>query len=722
MRLRVYPPDPLFRRGSGMLANRTGALYTFRSPTCSTWWGGSRYYDGTFQECAITTPTTTGTSTITVTTTPTTSPRRARVECQQFGSTLGYLSVPSSEVCETQTAMVANIAAHCLPDDGEIKLACVDVSDEYNTFVSQPEAACAETAAALNAAVDAYSRGTVAAEFKCAFGGYIYEDRACADSPAFDLLASAIDSYLDTTFHECTLSTPTTSPTTTETSSPTTSPTSTATTTLTSSPTSSPTSTRTTTATSTPMTTVTSTATTSKTFTPTTTTSASSTPTTSASSSQTTTATSTRFNGRFVTVSVSNSVYLGVGSAAVCERQVALLHRLVRQCNATYFGGAANAVGGSLFTCNAPASDGSTHGLYLIGTQEECTLLNTIAAEYSRNELELGELFEWSLSNNIKSTENGVAVLNAALESYDRNDEFEACVRTTPTTTATTTATSTLTTSRTTTPTSTTSTTPTSTPTTTALYGKAACHAADGIAYLTFEGLDEQNCASFVGVVNSIFAACTESGSVGDDPTVKCRASDSTDVSFALVQDQQKCSDTGAALSTLVAEYTRGTAAADPGCAVGGFVTFASADACSAVVAVVNDAFASFVDGTFETCHLSTPTTSPTTTATSSSTTTSVTSTTVSFTTTSQTSSTVSTTTTTVTSTTDTSTTVTTTTATDTSTTNTETSTTASTTTGTDTSTTNTETSTTVSTTTGTDTSRHRHRCTKVQRTSQAYD
>eukprot|EP00729_Bicosta_minor_P026947 gene26947-22771_t len=215
----------------------------------------------------------------------------------------------------------------------------------------------------------------------------------------------------------------------------------------------------------------------------------------------------------------------------------------------------------------------------------------------------------------------GVQVLNEALESFDRGDEFKGCVRTTPTTSATTTLTTTLTSSATTTPTSTTTTTATSTPTTTALYGKADCHSADGMAYLTFEGEDANNCASFAGGVSDMLAKCTElssSSSSSTLPTLKCRATDASDVAFAIVQDEGTCSDTGTALSILVDEYTRGTEQTELGCAVGGFITFPSADACDAAVLAVNNAFGSFVDGTFDTCHLSTPTTSPTTTATSS--------------------------------------------------------------------------------------------------------
>ena len=81
-----------------------------------------------------------------------------------------------------------------------------------------------------------------------------------------------------------------------------------------------------------------------------------------------------------------------------------MLHNLISTCNATYFGGDKSIVDESLFSCIEPDMEG---GLYLIGTEEECTLLNQIAVEYSRNKLELGELFEWSLSNNVKANANG---------------------------------------------------------------------------------------------------------------------------------------------------------------------------------------------------------------------------------------------------------------------------------------------------------------------------
>ena len=191
-----------------------------------------------------------------------------------------------------------------------------------------------------------------------------------------------------------------------------------------------------------------------------------------------------------------------------------------------------------------------------------------------------------------------VTIINNAITAFD-DGTFQDCVFTTPTTTAT----STVTTSPTTTVTTTATTSATSTGTTTALSMRLTCvdHRNNDVGSLDADGCDGQS-----RLLNMIIGICS-----GVDGTFTC-SSDGVLVDGACPSGFNPENHTP--LTSFYGNYTGGASPAAPiACNVGGYVTLGTMAECQATVDKLNDAGASYFDGTFTDCSLSTPTTTATT-------------------------------------------------------------------------------------------------------------
>ena len=206
-----------------------------------------------------------------------------------------------------------------------------------------------------------------------------------------------------------------------------------------------------------------------------------------------------------------------------------------------------------------------------------------------------------------------VALLNRATSSH-LDGSFGQChlstLTTTGTTTKTTSLSSTRTTSATTSGTTTATTTVTSSQTSTPVHGQIQCHVYRKEGFLATAA--RTSCDVQAHSLNRVLKACTgKTGSIG------CYEFDGAQL---LVDTQQCDADlTESALGKLVSAYTRGTIETRLQCQLGGFLSVKTGQhSCSFMASILNGAIDSHTDGSFGSCHMSTPTTSATTTATTS--------------------------------------------------------------------------------------------------------
>jgi hypothetical protein len=187
------------------------------------------------------------------------------------------------------------------------------------------------------------------------------------------------------------------------------------------------------------------------------------------------------------------------------------------------------------------------------------------------------------------------AMLNAAVFEA-QNDKFKECARTTETTTPTSTVTSSVTT----------------TPTTTPVNGKFSCFTYAKQNYLVVTG-DEKTCNQQADIVNSALDACELAleGSERTDDALSC-----TEVTgvHILYDGSSACPESASAIEAMLDAYKERDYG-DITCSPSG--AYRVGGSCALVAQTLNDLLNSYVDGTFATCSLSTPTTSQTTTATS---------------------------------------------------------------------------------------------------------
>eukprot|EP00040_Diaphanoeca_grandis_P021630 m.115447 g.115447 ORF g.115447 m.115447 type:complete len:2902 (-) comp28424_c0_seq1:138-8843(-) len=210
------------------------------------------YHNGSFGECALTTPTSTATTSVTTsatttaTSTVTTTPFFAALTCVESQG-VGYLA--ANGVCTKQVELFNSIIEVCTGTMGTLVCAGSSIKDS-----SCPAGLQAESHTDLEHVLAQYPTTEFDdAEVMCNIGGWVSlrvpslvgsqsTIQQCETAAA--ILNDAGDSFLDGTFAECAITTPTTTVTTSHTTSQTTSATTTATTTTlapTFSPTTSPT-------------------------------------------------------------------------------------------------------------------------------------------------------------------------------------------------------------------------------------------------------------------------------------------------------------------------------------------------------------------------------------------------------------------------------------------------------------------------------------------------
>ena len=170
------------------------------------------------------------------------------------GGKLTYPACPPPAVCRAQTARIAELTHTC---GAEVPLVCGPAFGGHTVLVES--ANCSGSAATLEAVVAEYTRAAVEAEILCTFGDVIKAVPASCDATAAALNA-ALEAFPGGSFGDCEITTPSTTVSTTATSSGSTTATSSGTSSRTTSPT---TSTATTTATSSETSSVTTTVTTS---------------------------------------------------------------------------------------------------------------------------------------------------------------------------------------------------------------------------------------------------------------------------------------------------------------------------------------------------------------------------------------------------------------------------------------------------------------------------
>ena len=445
-----------------------------------------------------------------------------------------------------------------------------------DTILTQQNSNCRQTAGVLNAVIEEYTRGDVAGKLVCSMG---FLDATtgigCAKTAA--ILADALDSYTDGTFAGCEMTTFTSTPTTTFTSSPTTTGTSSLTTTTT--PTFTGTTTPSTTATTT-------TETTSATTTPTT--SATTTPTSTTTTTMTTSPTTTAEKRPLGCFAFQGDSYIQIEDPTKCADHVKVLNQLFEACDH------GSALDGAL----------SCEGQLLTQTSGTCSataaVFNAVIKEYTRGDvagkIECNEGLPFMKDGSGKCLAT-TALLNDVVDSYAQGQgDFKECQMTTFTTSPSTTA--------------------TSTPTTTAPAGELKCHEYNSeIAMLSFDSM--RDCNGFAFVLNKILYECDDGlpRTVGKKAT-QCEVVDKV---ATLRLGDSDCKFVAALMDGVVTEYSRGTVANGVTCVAGGYFSMA-AGKCPKAVGVLNSALASFVDGTFEQCEMTTPTTSATTTLTTTTT------------------------------------------------------------------------------------------------------
>ena len=95
----------------------------------------------------------------------------------------------------------------------------------------------------------------------------------------------------------------------------------------------------------------------------------------------------------------------------------------------------------------------------------------------------------------------------------------------------------------------------------------------------------------------------------GFDSNVVCDTSGGL-TDFTATKEADSCEATVETLAALVVEYSRGTDTINITCTFGGFL--ADNVDCDATTNVINDMINSFLDGSFEGCEMTTPTTTMT--------------------------------------------------------------------------------------------------------------
>ena len=206
-----------------------------------------------------------------------------------------------------------------------------------------------------------------------------------------------------------------------------------------------------------------------------------------------------------------------------------------------------------------------------------------------------------AIANHIAAA--GLTVVSGSVTFTGESYGYGNAASTTPTTTQTSSATTSL----------------TSTVTTTPVDGKLYCKHISIVTYIAVDA-----CAQQVALLNSITGTCN---AVGAPPaTVECKVVAGQEVLYSdncLVSSKD-------ALNEAITQFSRGSFIGSLECTVDGFLK-ESSGTCETNVYHLNRAIRGYDEGIFDSCFLTTPTTTPTTTITSTPTT-SVTSTPVSYT------------------------------------------------------------------------------------------
>ena len=129
------------------------------------------------------------------------------------GGKLTYPAYPSPAVCRAQTARIAELTHTC---GAEVPLVCGPAFGDH-TVLGEP-ANCSGSAATLEAVVAEYMRAAVEAEILCTFGDVIKAVPASCDATAAALNA-ALEAFPGGSFGDCEITTPSTTVSTTATSS-----------------------------------------------------------------------------------------------------------------------------------------------------------------------------------------------------------------------------------------------------------------------------------------------------------------------------------------------------------------------------------------------------------------------------------------------------------------------------------------------------------------------
>ena len=182
------------------------------------------------------------------------------------------------------------------------------------------------------------------------------------------------------------------------------------------------------------------------------------------------------------------------------------------------------------------------------------------------------------------------ATLHAVLQDVSNAD----CTRTSPTTTVTTTATTTATSTPSTTVTTTPTTSVTTTPTTTEMHGKIGCISDTATSLLVVNvGGD---CDTQAGLLELLHADCAPTGASVVD--VQCTAE-------GYLRVPSGCNSMATVLNVVVERWSRGDDAGNVTCAAGGLLRHLNAAGlrlCSDTATLLNNAIASRLDNTFQSC------------------------------------------------------------------------------------------------------------------------
>lgn len=159
-----------------------------------------------------TTHTSTGTSTITTTRTSTaTTLPMGKVGCANVpGDPNGYVTITNAQDCGYQSAAINSILEGCPKEYGAVS--CHGLSDGTALLsVDGGSAVCRKTAAALSDVIREYTGplGSTVATIHCASFRHLYLGSASACGTAAAVLNQIFDEHLAGTFHNCSVTTQT---------------------------------------------------------------------------------------------------------------------------------------------------------------------------------------------------------------------------------------------------------------------------------------------------------------------------------------------------------------------------------------------------------------------------------------------------------------------------------------------------------------------------------